>query len=159
MSEKNEKNVPDKHQPGDGIRSMKTSRVFRVVNFELYAKPVSTPHQYTPLHNNVHSKQTRLYSKAFHTTVINSSIKIAINYIFKVYLCNKMLLRVELIWVIVLCIDLFQNMVVMAIGLTAFIGCSAYIAYMRSEWADRGYYSTYTADGEETFKKRKSRWD
>ncbi|XP_065164504.1 small integral membrane protein 8 [Atheta coriaria] len=90
MSEKNEKNVPDKHQPGDGIRSMKTSRVFRVVNFELYAKP---------------------------------------------------------------------NMVVMAIGLTAFIGCSAYIAYMRSEWADRGYYSTYTADGEETFKKRKSRWD
>ena len=31
------------HQPGEGIRSMKTSSVFRAVNFELYAKPVSFP--------------------------------------------------------------------------------------------------------------------
>lgn len=31
----------NKSQPGDGIRSMKTSNVFRAVNFELYAKPVS----------------------------------------------------------------------------------------------------------------------
>ena len=29
------------HHPGEGIRSMKTSSVFRAVNFELYAKPVS----------------------------------------------------------------------------------------------------------------------
>lgn len=28
------------HVPGEGIRSMKTSNVFRAVNFELYAKPV-----------------------------------------------------------------------------------------------------------------------
>lgn len=28
--------------PGDGLRSLKTSNVFRIVNFELYAKPVST---------------------------------------------------------------------------------------------------------------------
>ena len=28
-------------RPGDGIRSMKTSNVFRNVNFELYARPVS----------------------------------------------------------------------------------------------------------------------
>lgn len=26
--------------PGDGIRSLPTSRLFRVVNFELYTKPV-----------------------------------------------------------------------------------------------------------------------
>lgn len=29
------------HNPGEGIRSMKTSSVFRALNFELYAKPVS----------------------------------------------------------------------------------------------------------------------
>jgi hypothetical protein len=28
-------------EPGEGIRSLKTSGVFRAVNFELYAKPVS----------------------------------------------------------------------------------------------------------------------
>jgi hypothetical protein len=27
--------------PGDGLRSLRTTGVFRVVNFELYAKPVS----------------------------------------------------------------------------------------------------------------------
>lgn len=32
---------PTQHQPGDGIRSMRSTSVFRVVNFELYAKPVS----------------------------------------------------------------------------------------------------------------------
>lgn len=30
-----------KHQPGDGIRSMRSTTLFRAVNFELYAKPVS----------------------------------------------------------------------------------------------------------------------
>lgn len=33
---------PQEAAPGDGIRSMKTTNVFRVVNFELYAKPVSS---------------------------------------------------------------------------------------------------------------------
>lgn len=28
-------------KPGDGIRSMQSSTAFRVINFELYAKPVS----------------------------------------------------------------------------------------------------------------------
>lgn len=28
-------------KPGDGIRSMRSTTAFRVVNFELYAKPVS----------------------------------------------------------------------------------------------------------------------
>lgn len=31
----------NKHTPGDGIRSMRSTGVFRAVNFELYAKPVS----------------------------------------------------------------------------------------------------------------------
>lgn len=30
-----------KAQPGDGIRSLQSTTVFRAVNFELYAKPVS----------------------------------------------------------------------------------------------------------------------
>jgi len=30
---------PEQKTTGEGIRSMKTSNVFRVVNFELYAKP------------------------------------------------------------------------------------------------------------------------
>lgn len=28
-------------KPGEGIRSMRSSTAFRVINFELYAKPVS----------------------------------------------------------------------------------------------------------------------
>lgn len=31
---------PHKHQPGEGIRSMRSTTLFRAVNFELYAKPV-----------------------------------------------------------------------------------------------------------------------
>jgi hypothetical protein len=31
---------PPSATPGDGIRTLKTSGVFRAVNFELYAKPV-----------------------------------------------------------------------------------------------------------------------
>jgi hypothetical protein len=36
-------NEPEK-KPGDGIRSLKTSNIFRNVNFELYARPVSWIH-------------------------------------------------------------------------------------------------------------------
>lgn len=32
---------PSNYSPGDGIRSMKSTTLFRTVNFELYAKPVS----------------------------------------------------------------------------------------------------------------------
>lgn len=36
------KNVPKINQPpGEGLRSLKTSNVFRTLNFELYARPVS----------------------------------------------------------------------------------------------------------------------
>lgn len=36
-----EKKPPPVSQPGDGIRSMKSTMAFRAINFELYAKPVS----------------------------------------------------------------------------------------------------------------------
>ena len=29
-------------RPGDGLRSIKSTNIFRIVNFELYVKPVST---------------------------------------------------------------------------------------------------------------------
>ena len=32
---------PIKSEPGEGLRSVQTTNVFRAVNFELYAKPVS----------------------------------------------------------------------------------------------------------------------
>lgn len=43
MSEKTpqQSENPPKYQPGEGIRSMKSTTLFRAVNFELYAKPVS----------------------------------------------------------------------------------------------------------------------
>lgn len=37
---------PPTHQPGDGIRSMRSTTLFRAVNFELYAKPVSISIQF-----------------------------------------------------------------------------------------------------------------
>ena len=33
--------APKEYSPGDGIRSMRTTGLFRAVNYELYAKPVS----------------------------------------------------------------------------------------------------------------------
>ncbi|CAL8104642.1 unnamed protein product [Orchesella dallaii] len=34
---------PEKqHEPGEGIRSLKTSNIFRTLNFELYARPNKT---------------------------------------------------------------------------------------------------------------------
>lgn len=41
MSDKKPEKVEHKYQPGEGIRSMRSTGVFRAVNFELYAKPVS----------------------------------------------------------------------------------------------------------------------
>ncbi|KAH0560277.1 small integral membrane protein 8 [Cotesia glomerata] len=75
--------------PGDGLRSVRTTMLFRAVNFELYARP---------------------------------------------------------------------NMVIMALGLTAMIGCSGYIWYMRSQYEDMGYYTAVESDGKETFKKKESKW-
>ena len=39
-------NEKSKHNPGEGIRSVRTTNVFRVVNFELYAKPVISRDHY-----------------------------------------------------------------------------------------------------------------
>lgn len=36
-------NTPRVSAPGDGIRQVKTTNVFRMINFELYARPVSIP--------------------------------------------------------------------------------------------------------------------
>ena len=45
------KNVPKINQPpGEGLRSLKTSNVFRTLNFELYARPVSN-HEKNPTVN------------------------------------------------------------------------------------------------------------
>lgn len=53
MSDKSpEVDKPPQHRPGEGIRSMRSTTLFRAVNFELYAKPVSlyfaqNPHDIT----------------------------------------------------------------------------------------------------------------
>ncbi|XP_037041210.1 small integral membrane protein 8 [Bradysia coprophila] len=39
MGDKQPEKPEHKYQPGEGIRSMRTTGVFRVVNYELYAKP------------------------------------------------------------------------------------------------------------------------
>lgn len=45
MSDKNAaskaQNTTRVAEPGDGIRQVKTTSVFRMINFELYTKPVS----------------------------------------------------------------------------------------------------------------------
>jgi len=76
--------------PGDGLRSLRSTGVFRVVNFELYAKP---------------------------------------------------------------------NAVIMTIGLAAMGICIGYIAYMRTKYENMGYYSAVNRDGEESFVRKKSKWD
>lgn len=49
-----------KHQPGEGIRSMRSTTLFRAVNFELYAKPVSKLQ-----FNSVANSPQLIESKAF----------------------------------------------------------------------------------------------
>lgn len=34
------KDQEKKYSPGEGLRSLRTTNLFRVVNYELYAKPV-----------------------------------------------------------------------------------------------------------------------
>lgn len=41
MSKEQQTNISKEPAPGDGIRSMRSTGLFRAVNFELYAKPVS----------------------------------------------------------------------------------------------------------------------
>lgn len=47
----------------------------------------------------------------------------------------------------------------MGIGLVAFTGCFAYIAYMRNKYSELGYYPAIQKDGTENFVKKKSRWE
>ncbi|PSN30473.1 Small integral membrane protein 8 [Blattella germanica] len=76
--------------PGDGLRSLRSTGIFRAVNFELYAKP---------------------------------------------------------------------NAVIMALGLGAMTICVGYIFYMRTKFENMGYYSAVNEQGEETFLRKKSKWD
>lgn len=39
VNNSNEPKEPRKPQPGEGIRSMRSSYAFRMINYELYAKP------------------------------------------------------------------------------------------------------------------------
>lgn len=42
QANKNNQNVTNQSaKPGEGIRSMRSTMLFRTINFELYAKPVS----------------------------------------------------------------------------------------------------------------------
>lgn len=40
--------------PGQGIRSMRSTSVFRLINFELYTKPVRIIVKYSHMHSNVY---------------------------------------------------------------------------------------------------------
>lgn len=42
--------------PGQGIRSMRSTSVFRLINFELYTKPVRTIVEYSHMHCNVYTQ-------------------------------------------------------------------------------------------------------
>lgn len=42
--------------PGQGIRSMRSTSVFRLINFELYTKPVRTIVEYSHMHSNVYTQ-------------------------------------------------------------------------------------------------------
>lgn len=54
---------------------------------------------------------------------------------------------------------LFQNIVIMSIGLTCFGLALGYIAYMRQKYESMGYYAAVNPDGKEIFEKKKSKWD
>lgn len=41
MEKENNPKPPPQHVPGDGIRSLRSTTLFRAINFELYTKPVS----------------------------------------------------------------------------------------------------------------------
>lgn len=54
---------------------------------------------------------------------------------------------------------MFQNAVIMTIGLAAMGICIGYIAYMRTKYENMGYYAAVNRDGEESFVPKKSKWD
>ena len=54
---------------------------------------------------------------------------------------------------------LFQNAVIMTIGLAAMGVCIGYIAYMRTKYENMGYYAAVNKNGEESFVQKKSKWD
>ncbi|KAG7190029.1 hypothetical protein KM043_006179 [Ampulex compressa] len=75
--------------PGDGLRSLKSTMLFRAVNYELYVKP---------------------------------------------------------------------NKVIMAFGVIAMLGCTAYLLYMNRDRSTVQYYSTVQPDGSIALQKKTSKW-
>ena len=71
---------PAEPQPGDGIRSVKTMNFFRVLNFELYAKPVSfimNLHfmlKVRAIIDEILQWQFEIYTKSIHLHHIHSAI-------------------------------------------------------------------------------------
>ena len=53
----------------------------------------------------------------------------------------------------------FQNTVVMSVGLAALGICVGYIAYMRSKYENLGYYAAVDKEGGETFVRKQSKWE
>jgi hypothetical protein len=47
----------------------------------------------------------------------------------------------------------------MTIGLAAMGICVGYIAYMRTKYENMGYYAAMNENGEESFVKKKSKWN
>lgn len=54
---------------------------------------------------------------------------------------------------------LFQDYIIMGIGLVSIASVFAYIGYMRYTYDGLGYYSAIKEDGTEVFEKKKSRWE
>ena len=47
----------------------------------------------------------------------------------------------------------------MAIGLIAIIGCTGYLAYMKTKYENMGNYVAIREDGTQQLHTKKSRWD
>lgn len=112
-----------KQRPGDGIRSLRSTAVFRAVNFELYTKPVNIIYNLT-----VYQCCSISFIKSVKEPHLKSS---SVKRCFKIKLVFYTLLYLlkTLFW--------FKNAVVMGLGLIAIAGCAGYIAYMRSVYEGR----------------------
>jgi len=53
---------------------------------------------------------------------------------------------------------LFQNTVVMGLGLIGLTISFGYILYMRNKYEEMGLYTAVDSQGQQTLRKRESRW-
>jgi len=73
------------------------------------------------------------------------------------FICRKKGMMTYMVKFQIFCC-LFQNAVIMTIGLAAMGICIGYIAYMRTKYENMGYYAAVNKDGEESFVPKKSKW-